>query len=141
MSETVIHPLACPRCGCQDSQVIETRRLTREKDPQPLPGIRRRRICSHCSKQFYTRETIEEIGLVSGVWRIFDLVARATIDCEALPAGEYPGWWTQHEVDVEIDGIPYRLGTRNQMRCERYPCTVIVSRSGVTVESLRADGR
>ena len=134
---TVSHPLACPRCGCPTSSVLETRRMTASRDnPQPLPGIRRKRECTHCGKQFQTRETLEEIGLQSAVWRALNLSDREWIDPASLPAGSHHGEWTRHDVELTIGGVQYRLNTRNEMRSEAYPCTVIVTAKGVTVESV-----
>lgn len=54
-----VEALVCPRCGCPESRVIETRKRTRAANPQPLPGVRRTRQCTFCQKQYRTRETPE----------------------------------------------------------------------------------
>lgn len=40
----------CPRCGGQDSRVIETRPLIRTE------GVRRRRKCTECGDRYSTHE-------------------------------------------------------------------------------------
>lgn len=138
ITDADLHPLSCPRCGCTESVVLETRRMTASREaPSPLPGIRRRRLCRYCEKQFRTIETLEEVDLVSAVWKVVRNVDRQSIDPATLLTGEYRGEWTQHEVAVEIDGEAYTLHTRNMMRTEAYPARVIVERQGVSVESVR----
>ena len=47
--------MRCPKCGCQDDKVIDSR-SSREG-----ATIRRRRECLQCGKRFTTYEKIEEI--------------------------------------------------------------------------------
>jgi transcriptional repressor NrdR len=50
--------MRCPKCGCQDDKVIDSR-ASREG-----ATIRRRRQCSACNYRFTTYEEIERGGLV-----------------------------------------------------------------------------
>lgn len=137
-SETALSPLSCPRCGCAESRVIQTRRMNRAADPQPLPSLKRTRECAHCAKQYRTTETLEEIDLASQVWRC--RIGRVVIDPRTdLTYGEYSGEWTSHVVTVQIDSIEYELDTRNPMLAERYPCLVEVTAQGIVVRSGGAE--
>src|SRR5580692_3939992 len=49
--------MRCPKCGCQDDKVIDSR-SSREG-----ATIRRRRECSSCGFRFTTYEEIERAGL------------------------------------------------------------------------------
>ncbi len=44
--------MKCPKCGCQDSKVIDSR-------PTDGSGIRRRRECTSCAYRFTTYETYD----------------------------------------------------------------------------------
>lgn len=131
-SDTALSPLSCPRCGCAESRVIQTRRMTRAADPQPLPSLKRTRECAHCAKQYRTTETLEEIDLASQVWRCR---IGTQVALSPIPPGEYAGEWTHHTVRVEINGMDYSLDTRNPMLAERYPCRVEVTAQGIVVRS------
>jgi transcriptional repressor NrdR len=50
--------MRCPKCGCQDDKVIDSR-ASREG-----ATIRRRRECVGCGYRFTTYEEIERVGLV-----------------------------------------------------------------------------
>ena len=50
--------MRCPKCGCQDDKVIDSR-ASREG-----ATIRRRRECLACAHRFTTYEEIERVGLV-----------------------------------------------------------------------------
>ena len=50
--------MRCPKCGCQDDKVIDSR-ASREG-----ATIRRRRECISCSYRFTTYEEVERAGLV-----------------------------------------------------------------------------
>jgi len=50
--------MRCPKCGCQDDKVIDSR-ASREG-----ATIRRRRECEACGNRFTTYEEIEHVGLV-----------------------------------------------------------------------------
>ncbi len=50
--------MRCPKCGCQDDKVIDSR-ASREG-----ATIRRRRECLGCEHRFTTYEEIERVGLV-----------------------------------------------------------------------------
>jgi transcriptional repressor NrdR len=50
--------MRCPKCGCQDDKVIDSR-ASREG-----ATIRRRRECLGCQHRFTTYEEIERVGLV-----------------------------------------------------------------------------
>jgi transcriptional repressor NrdR len=50
--------MRCPKCGCQDDKVIDSR-ASREG-----ATIRRRRECEGCGNRFTTYEEIEHVGLV-----------------------------------------------------------------------------
>src|SRR6266853_4982406 len=50
--------MRCPKCGCQDDKVIDSR-ASREG-----ATIRRRRECIGCAHRFTTYEEIERVGLV-----------------------------------------------------------------------------
>ncbi len=50
--------MRCPKCGCQDDKVIDSR-ASREG-----ATIRRRRQCLQCGHRFTTYEEIERVGLV-----------------------------------------------------------------------------
>ena len=54
----VVEPMRCPKCGCQDDKVIDSR-ASREG-----ATIRRRRQCVACGYRFTTYEEIERAGLV-----------------------------------------------------------------------------
>jgi transcriptional repressor NrdR len=53
----VVHDMRCPKCGCQDDKVIDSR-ASREG-----ATIRRRRECIKCGFRFTTYEEIERGGL------------------------------------------------------------------------------
>ena len=50
--------MRCPKCGCQDDKVIDSR-ASREG-----ATIRRRRECTRCSHRFTTYEEVEREGLM-----------------------------------------------------------------------------
>src|ERR1700721_3240672 len=50
--------MRCPKCGCQDDKVIDSR-ASREGST-----IRRRRECLQCSHRFTTYEEVEHEGLM-----------------------------------------------------------------------------
>ena len=50
--------MRCPKCGCQDDKVIDSR-ASREG-----ATIRRRRECASCSYRFTTYEEVERTGLL-----------------------------------------------------------------------------
>lgn len=127
------HPLSCPRCGCQESRVVRSRRMTQGAKPEPLPGILRTRVCEFCGRQFRTREQLEEISLRSDAWRA--RIGQRTIPLEGVPQGEHPGLWTMNTASIAVGDVTYEIDTRNEMRAEKYPCRVIVTERGITVES------
>lgn len=127
------HPLSCPRCGCPESKVIETRRMDRSSVPQPLGALKRTRRCEHCQKQYRTNETVEEVAMASSVWRCRK--GSVVVDASQIEPGEYSGEWTDHVVTVTIEGVEYELDTRNPMRAIRQPCQVEVNGQAIVVES------
>ncbi len=129
------HPLDCPWCGCSESRVLETRRVDAKRNPEPLPVLRRRRICMNCRRRFATKETVEEKRLASTVWKV-TTNGRRIVDPSCIPAGRHSGEWTDYEVVVEISGNRFVLHTRNDMRCESYPCVVTCDRNGIRVQSV-----
>ena len=50
--------MKCPRCGCSESKVIDSR------STEEGSSIRRRRECLQCAQRFTTFETIEQLPLV-----------------------------------------------------------------------------
>lgn len=137
-SPTALQPLSCPRCGCPASKVLKSRRMNQSANPEPLPALRRTRLCDHCGKQFSTRETVEEVRMESSVWKVTEAIdgyRYKAVDVDTLPPGEFPGSWSAYEVSVEISGRLVTLHTRNDMRVSHYPCRVTISRHGIRVES------
>ena len=110
-------------------------------DPEPLPALRRTRRCDLCSKQFRTKEQIEEVKLQSSVWKVTFLDKqgyRRQVDVDKFNDGEYAGVWTGYEVRCELDGHEYTLHTRNEMRTEAYPCLVIIDNFAIKIISKKA---
>jgi transcriptional repressor NrdR len=57
--------MRCPKCGCQEDKVIDSR-ASREG-----ATIRRRRECSKCNHRFTTYEEVEREGLIRKSWKIW----------------------------------------------------------------------
>lgn len=47
----------CPRCGCVDSRVLQTRKRELTINGKRKGGIRRERRCLNCGKAFWTSES------------------------------------------------------------------------------------
>ncbi|SCW32541.1 transcriptional repressor NrdR [Ruminococcaceae bacterium YRB3002] len=45
--------MKCPKCGCEDSKVVDSR------NADSLNAVRRRRVCEACGERFSTLERIE----------------------------------------------------------------------------------
>ena len=55
------------------------------------------------------------------------------IDMSKLPSGRYEGKWGGYEIDVDIEGIEYRMRTEIGIRTFGAPCIVIVENGTVSV--------
>lgn len=87
--------MRCPRCGCLDDKVMETR-ASREGDT-----IRRRRECFSCAFRFTTRE-----GVVPAEFIVVKRDgAREDFDPEKLRAGIRRACWKRSVSEAQVDDM------------------------------------
>ncbi|WP_437230417.1 hypothetical protein SH661x_001958 [Planctomicrobium sp. SH661] len=48
----------CPQCGCPDSHVLKTRKVSFSWQGKPVTRRIRRHECDHCGSRFSTREEV-----------------------------------------------------------------------------------
>ncbi|MBT3286832.1 MAG: transcriptional repressor NrdR [Victivallales bacterium] len=104
--------MRCPKCGCLDDKVIETR-ASREGDM-----IRRRRECLGCQNRFTTRETLG-VGEVVVVKRDG---SREEFDPEKIHSGIRHACWkrtvSEKQIDRVVADIARRLNNLQQREIE-----------------------
>lgn len=104
--------MRCPKCGCVDDKVIETR-ASREGDV-----IRRRRECAQCQYRFTTRETLG-VGEMVVVKRDGSL---EEFDPEKIHAGIRHACWKRtvsaKQIDRVVADITRRLNNLQQREVE-----------------------
>jgi hypothetical protein len=62
-------------------------------------------------------------------------LSKARVELSKLPPGEYQGIWGGYEAIVEIDGVQYRLKTKNGIRAKSAPCIVFIKMGEATIET------
>ena len=87
--------MRCPKCGCLDDKVNETR-MTKEGD-----AIRRRRECADCEYRYTTRETISPTELM--VVKRDD--SREEFSAAKLRAGLRQACWKRTVSERDLDRI------------------------------------
>ncbi len=104
--------MRCPKCGCVEDKVIETR-ASREGDV-----IRRRRECAECQCRFTTRETLG-VGEMVVVKRDGSL---AEFDPDKIHASIRHACWKRtvstKEIDRVVTDITRRLNNLQQREIE-----------------------
>jgi hypothetical protein len=63
--------------------------------------------------------------------------SKLPVDISKLPDGEYKGIWGGYEAIVEIDGLQYRLKTKNGIRTKSAPCIVCIKDGEATIEAVQ----
>jgi len=95
--------MLCPKCGCLDDKVIETR-ISKNGS-----HIRRRRECAVCTFRFTTREELVSAGELLIVKRDG---LREEFNAEKLRLGVRHACWKRPVSEAQIESIVARITTK-----------------------------
>ncbi len=101
--------MRCPKCGCLDDKVIETR-VSREGD-----AIRRRRECLSCDHRFTTRESIVQTEIMV----VKRDGTREDFNPEKLRMGIRHACWKRPVSEKQVDRLVADIGAKFTKMFER----------------------
>ena len=94
--------MRCPKCGCLDDKVIETR-VSREGE-----AIRRRRECLSCDHRFTTRESIVQTEIMV----VKRDGTREDFNPEKLRMGIRQACWKRPVSEKQVDRLVADIGVK-----------------------------